>query len=142
MKDIHRSHHTQNHRDEKSVDAENHAAAHIALEVEHVYLKPHQEHKVEQTHLPENLKTGIPLKDIEAPRTDSHACGNQPHDVGNFEPFENQRRKQDNHQHDKKYLHRIGDECMGGSVVHCSRVLLMQSYKIGIVYANKMCRVA
>ena len=73
----------------------------------HVDFETGKEHQVEKPHLAENGKRRIVVEDVEPVRPDYHTGNNHAYDVGDFELVEQQRRKEDDSQHDKEYLHRL-----------------------------------
>ena len=81
----------------------------VAHYVRKVHAQRRHEHNIIETHLTEDLKTGIAVEQVHTMRPDHHTDHNQPHNGGNTKAFEEHGREENHTQHHEEYPRRIGD---------------------------------
>ncbi len=100
---------TDNERNDKSIGAEKQAAAKIAPQMIHIYLKAGQKHQVKYSYLTENLEAHVAPYDVESVGPDSDTGQNQADDVWQLNALKQQRNNQNDCQHNQKDSYRIGN---------------------------------
>ena len=81
----------------------------VAHHVRKVHAERRHEHNIIETHLTEDLETGVAVEQVHTMRPDHHTDHNQPHNGGNTKAFEEHGREENHTQHHEEYPRRIGD---------------------------------
>ena len=124
MQQIHAGERAYRHWQQKSEQTKAKPAPQIQPQVEHINLKACKKHQIQQTHLTEYLETAVAVEQIKPEWTHCHTGYNQAHYVRHANHVQQQRRKQDYHQHQKEYQHRVGYHRLCCQNIHRSSPLV------------------
>ncbi len=109
---VHARKHAERERHHERQQAEDESALKVQAQVVHIDLKPGEEHKVQQPHLPEDGERRIVVEYVEAVRPHHHTGNNHAYDVRNFELVQKYGRKEYDSQHDEEYLYGLRYQCL------------------------------
>ena len=94
--------HPHHKRNGEGQHTEHQRPAPVLLQVLQVHFQTGKEHDVVDTHLSEQLETAVALQDVETVLTDNHTGQNHADDVGDTQAAQQDRGKEDDHQHQEE----------------------------------------